>query len=162
MTGQIITIREIIKSERYIKILDENLQLSVQNLDLGRQVTFQQDNDPTHMSKSVTEWLQKNKFKVLSWLSISQNPVENLWQELKFQIKNLEELKCVTIEGGKKISEKNLLKSDQKLLKTIAASYKDERPCYWLLILWKLFNFFHFSYCMNNFLSSFVYFSSHI
>ena len=42
-----ITIREIMKSD--VKILDKNLQLSVQNLDLGRrQFTFQQDNDHKH------------------------------------------------------------------------------------------------------------------
>ena len=28
------------KSEDYIKILDENLQLSLQNLDLGRRIYF--------------------------------------------------------------------------------------------------------------------------
>ena len=34
-TGQLIAIRGIMKSQDHIKILDENLQLSVQNLDLG-------------------------------------------------------------------------------------------------------------------------------
>ena len=59
--------------------------------------------------------------------------------------------------------KKDLFKSHQKLYKMITASYKDERPCNWLFILWKLFNFFNFSYCKNNFVfSSFVYFSSHI
>ena len=43
-TGQLIAIREIMKSEDYIKILFENPQLSVQNLNLGWQFTFQQDN----------------------------------------------------------------------------------------------------------------------
>ena len=50
---------------------------------------------------------------------------------------------------------KDLFKSHEKLYKMIAASYKDERPCCWLLILWKMFNF---SYCTNNFFfSSFVF-----
>ena len=31
------------KSEDYIKIQDENLQLSAPNLDLGRRLTFQQE-----------------------------------------------------------------------------------------------------------------------
>ncbi len=84
-TGQLIAIRGIMKSEDYIKILDENLQLSVQNLDLSRQFTFQQDNDPKHTSKSVTVWLQKKKITVLPWLlkNPDWNPIENLWQELK-------------------------------------------------------------------------------
>ena len=38
------------KSEAYIKIMEENLQLSAQDLDLGWQFTFQQDNDPNYMS----------------------------------------------------------------------------------------------------------------
>ena len=37
------------KFEDYINILDENLQLSTQNLDLGWQLIFQQDNDPKHV-----------------------------------------------------------------------------------------------------------------
>ena len=50
-TGQSIAIRGITKSEDYIKILNENLQLSVQTLDLGQWFTFQQDNHPQHTSK---------------------------------------------------------------------------------------------------------------
>ena len=46
------------KSEDYIKILDENTQLSAQNLDLGRRLAFQQDNDPKHF-RSVTVRHQK-------------------------------------------------------------------------------------------------------
>ena len=38
---QLIAVRGIMKSEDYIKILDENLQLSAQNLDLGQQFSFQ-------------------------------------------------------------------------------------------------------------------------
>ena len=53
-TRQLIAIREMMKSEGYIKILDENLQLSAQNLDQGRWFTFQQDNYSKHTSKSVT------------------------------------------------------------------------------------------------------------
>ena len=64
-TGQLISIRGIMKSEDHIKILNENLPLLVQNLDQGQQFTFQQDNDPKQASKSVTAWLQKRL--VLPW-----------------------------------------------------------------------------------------------
>ena len=53
-TGQLIAIRGIMKSEDYINTLDENLQLSAQNLDLGQWFTYQQNNDPKHMTKLVT------------------------------------------------------------------------------------------------------------
>ena len=120
-TGQLIAIRGIMKSEDYIKILDENLQRSVQILDLCQQFTFQQDNDPKHMSESVSAWLQKNKITVLLSSSLSPHSfthIENLWQELKVQInrwslKNLQELVSVTIEEWKKIPEKNFRKQLQ-------------------------------------------------
>lgn len=128
-TGQLIAIRGIMKSADYIKILDENLQLSAQNLHLGRRFTFQQDNDPKHTSKSVTAWLQKKKITVLPWPSMSPdlNPIENLWQELKVRInrrspKNLQELERVTIEEWKKIPEKtcsNLIKNFRKRLQQV-------------------------------------------
>ena len=57
-TQLLIVIRGIMKSVDYINILDENQQLSEQNLDKGMWFTFQQDNDHKQMSKSVTAWLQ--------------------------------------------------------------------------------------------------------
>ena len=91
MTGQLIAMRAIMKSEDYIKTLDENLQLSVQNPNLSWRFTFQQNNDHKHMFKSVTAWLQKKKIIVLPWASMNPdlNPIENLWQELKVQINRL-------------------------------------------------------------------------
>ena len=67
---QLIAIRGIMKSEDYIKILDENLQLSAQNLNLVQWFSFQPDNDPKHTSKSVTACLQKKKITVQAWPSM--------------------------------------------------------------------------------------------
>ena len=44
------TSKSIMKSEDYMKILVKSLQLSGQNLDLGRRSNFQQDYDPKHTS----------------------------------------------------------------------------------------------------------------
>ena len=48
-------------SEKYRRILDENLLESAMNLKLGRRFIFQQDNDPKHEAKTTLEWLNKNK-----------------------------------------------------------------------------------------------------
>ncbi len=44
---------------------------------------MQQDNKPKHTSHSTKEWLKKNKFNVLEWLSQSPdlNPIKLLWKD---------------------------------------------------------------------------------
>ena len=126
--GQLIVIRGIIKSEDYIKILDENLQLPVQNLDPGQQFIFQQDNHPEHLNQWLRAFRKSTLHEVL-WLSMSPdlNPIEILRQEFKVQmnywlLKNLQELECVTIEEWKKILEKtcsNLIKNFRKWLQQV-------------------------------------------
>ena len=96
-----IAIRRIMKSEDYIKILDENLSLSMENLDLGCWFTFQQDNDSKYTSKSVTAELQKKKIAVLP-MSPDLNPIKNLMARILsfknyYLARNLQELECVTI-----------------------------------------------------------------
>ena len=55
----LIAISGFMKSKKYMKILDENLQLSSQNLDLGWRFTFKQDNHLKHTFKLVTAMLPK-------------------------------------------------------------------------------------------------------
>ena len=82
-TGKLIIIKGIMKTEDSIKCFDENLQLSAQNLHLGRWLTFQQDTDPKYWMKSMTMWLQKKNITVLPWPSRNPdwNSIENLRQE---------------------------------------------------------------------------------
>ena len=113
--------RGIMKSEDYLKILDENL--SVQNLYLVPRLAFQEDNHLKHTS------LQKNKIIVLLWPSKSRDKslIENLWKQLKVQMnrhrpKNLQELERAKIEEWKAIAVKtcsNLIKNFGKRLQQV-------------------------------------------
>ncbi len=76
--GRLAIIDGTMNSALYQKILKENLRLSVCDLKLEHTWVMQQDNDPKHTSKSTSEWLKKNKIKVLEWPNQSPdlNPIE--------------------------------------------------------------------------------------
>ena len=105
------------KSEDYIKFLDENLQLSAQ----GRWYTFQQDNDHKHTSKSVTVWLQR---KISSTMAFNESWLKSYWKSME-TIKRSNKLSVIKIPLGIRMcnhwrtgenSRKDLFKSHQKLL----------------------------------------------
>ncbi len=93
---------------------------------------MQQDNDPKHTSKSASEWLKKNKIKVLEWPSQSPdlNPNKMLWHDLKQSIhdwkpSNVAELKQFCKEEWAKIPPhrcERLIASYRKRLIAVVAA----------------------------------------
>ncbi len=71
--GQHAIIDGNMNSALYQKILKENVQPSVCDIKLKHTWVMQQDNNPKHTSKSTSEWLKKNKIKVLEWSELKSN-----------------------------------------------------------------------------------------
>ncbi len=118
-------------SALYQKILEENVRPSVCDLNLKRTWVMQHDNDPKHTSKFTSEWLKKNKIKVLEWPSQDLNPIEMLWHDFKQSIhakkktSNVAELKQLCKEEWAKIPphryERIIASYHKRLIAVVAA-----------------------------------------
>ncbi|CAI9532810.1 unnamed protein product [Staurois parvus] len=97
----------IMNSQMHCFILKDKMPPSL--CTLGLRAVFQHDNDPKHTSKATVAILNKNRVKVIQWLSMSLdlNPIEQLWGILKRQVKHhspprIQALKEVVLEEWKK------------------------------------------------------------
>ncbi|GBN90053.1 Transposable element Tc1 transposase [Araneus ventricosus] len=127
--GNLVFIDGIMNQALYLNILRDNLKLSAQNLGIGNNFVFYQDNDPKHTALNVRLYCLYNCPQNLKTppQSPDLNPIEHIWRELevrvrKHDIKTKSELKTVMMEermsSDTEITEK-LVKSIPKRLKAV-------------------------------------------
>ncbi|GBN99094.1 Transposable element Tc1 transposase [Araneus ventricosus] len=83
--GNLVFIDSIINHALYLNILRDNLILSAQNLGIGNNFVFYQDNDPKHTALNVRLWCLYNCPQNLQTPPQSPylNPIEHIWRELE-------------------------------------------------------------------------------
>ncbi|GFX56978.1 transposable element Tcb2 transposase [Trichonephila clavipes] len=116
----------------YRNILQNNLKESADNLGLGLNFIFQQDNDPKHTAFVVEEWLLyhcRNQLNILPQ-SPDLNVIDHLWSHLersvrKHQITSKEQLKTVLQEEWLNIAPettRHLVKSMPRRLEAVISA----------------------------------------
>ena len=75
--GKLVKVSGNINSVDYCKLLEENLEQSINMMGLGDRWIFQQDNAAIHVSRYSKAWFEDNQVMVMKWPSQSPdlNPI---------------------------------------------------------------------------------------
>ncbi|GBL95153.1 Transposable element Tc1 transposase [Araneus ventricosus] len=86
--GNLVFIDGIMNHALNLNILRDNLKLSAQNLGIGNNFVFYQDNDPKHTALIVRLWCLYNCPQNLKTppQSPDLNPIEYIWRELVVRV----------------------------------------------------------------------------
>lgn len=124
--GKLAFITSTMDHKLYIDILKENLKPSTDNLGLGSEYIFQQNNDPKHCAHNTKLWLLYNTPKQLKTTPQSPdlNPIEDSWDLLERRIRqhnitSKEVLKSVMIDEWAKITREDTKKLVQSMPKRL-------------------------------------------
>jgi transposase len=75
-------------------------------LGYGNNFIFQDDGATCHRARNVEQWKEANEFKCLKWPPQSPpdlNPIENLWQIVKIELRNKHSHNLRELEQNAKI-----------------------------------------------------------
>ncbi|GBN86039.1 hypothetical protein AVEN_205914-1 [Araneus ventricosus] len=88
--GNLVFIDGIMNHALYLNILRDNLKLSAQNLGIGSNFVFNQDNDPKRMALNVRLWCLYNcpQNLITPPQSPDLNPIEHIGENLKLEYEN--------------------------------------------------------------------------
>lgn len=87
--GNLVFIDSTMDKKQYLKILQDNLVQSAEQLGIKESFRFYQDNDPKHKSNLVQTWLVWKCPHIVQTPAQSPdlNVIENLWHKLELEIR---------------------------------------------------------------------------
>ena len=78
--GHLAEVEGRMDANQYVSILEDHMLPSLEESGLsGKEVIFQQDNNPKHTSKKAKKWMESNKITLLDWPAQSPDlsPIEH-------------------------------------------------------------------------------------